>query len=91
MNDLNYPVVDHVEALNGDVVPLLDIPMMSDEKWATCAKEQQKKHPKEYAELLKQMREQPEIYTGMITPIAVDQPGRGPEPGPPLPAQQMKG
>lgn len=30
---MNYPVIGQAEMKSGQVVPLLDIPMMSDEKW----------------------------------------------------------
>lgn len=69
MKSLNYPVVGQVEAPNGDLVPLLDVPMMSDDKYAALAKAQQEKHPEEYAAMLKQMRDHPELYPGMITPL----------------------
>lgn len=35
-----YPVVGVVKRNNGDVLPLVDIPMMSDERWQELAKEQ---------------------------------------------------
>lgn len=69
MSDLKYPVIDQVKGPDGDLVPLLDVPMMSDEKWDKMVKEQQEKHPEEYAEMFKQMREHPELYPGMITPL----------------------
>lgn len=69
MKVLNYPVVDQVKGPDGDLVPLLDIPMMNDEKWHAMAKAQQEKHPVEYAVMLKQMREHPDRYLGMITPL----------------------
>lgn len=37
---MNYPVIGQVEMKSGQVVPLLDIPMMSDEKWQQLAAEQ---------------------------------------------------
>lgn len=69
MSDLKYPVIDQVKGPDGDLVPLLDVPMMSDETWHAQAKAQQEKHPEEYAEMLKRMREHPELYPGMITPL----------------------
>lgn len=69
MTDLKYPVIGQVKGLDGDLVPLLDVPMMSDEKWTAQAKSQQEKHPVEYAVMLKRMREHPELYPGMITPL----------------------
>jgi len=69
MKSLNYSVIDQVKGPDGDLVPLLDVPMMSDDKWHAMAKAQQEKHPEEYAATLKQMREHPELYPGMITPL----------------------
>ncbi len=37
---MNYPVIGQAEMKSGQVVPLLDIPMMSDEKWQQLAQEQ---------------------------------------------------
>ena len=36
---MNYPVIGQVEMKSGQVVPLLDIPMMSDERWQKLAEE----------------------------------------------------
>lgn len=35
-----YPIIEQVERKNGDIVSMLDIPMMSDEKWQRTAEEQ---------------------------------------------------
>lgn len=40
MNILGYPVVGQVEVSPGQTFPLLDVPMMSDEKWQQLAKDQ---------------------------------------------------
>ena len=37
---MNYEVIGQVEMKNGDKVPLLDIPMMSDERWNELAEQQ---------------------------------------------------
>ncbi len=37
---MNYPVIGQVEMKSGQVVPLLDVPMMSGEKWQKLAAEQ---------------------------------------------------
>lgn len=37
---MNYEVIGQVERKNGDKVPLLDIPMMSDERWNELAEQQ---------------------------------------------------
>jgi len=36
---INYPVIGQVERKNGDKIPLIDIPMISDERWQELAKE----------------------------------------------------
>lgn len=36
---LGYSVVGQAERGNGDVVPVLDIPMMSDDRWQQLARE----------------------------------------------------
>lgn len=36
---INYPVIGEVERENGDMVPILDIPMMSDARWQESARE----------------------------------------------------
>lgn len=37
---MNYPVIGQVEMKCGQIVPLIDIPLMSDEKWQQLAGEQ---------------------------------------------------
>lgn len=37
---MNYEVIGQVEMKNGNKVPLLDIPMMSDERWNELAERQ---------------------------------------------------
>lgn len=37
MNVFSYPVIKNIEIRPGMIVPLLDIPMMSDEKWNELA------------------------------------------------------
>lgn len=37
---MNYKVIGQVEMSNGNVVPLLDIPQMSDERWNELAEQQ---------------------------------------------------
>ncbi len=36
---LNYPVVGHAKTSIGEIIPILDIPMMSDERWEQLARE----------------------------------------------------
>lgn len=40
VNGQDYKVIGQVEMSNGNVVPLLDIPMMSDERWNELAQQQ---------------------------------------------------
>lgn len=37
---MNYEVIRQIEMKNGDNVPLLNIPMMSDERWNELAEQQ---------------------------------------------------
>ena len=37
-----YPVMDMVEVENGVTLPLVDIPMMSDEKWVELTRKNKK-------------------------------------------------
>lgn len=37
MNAFSYPIIKNIEIMPKVVVPLLDIPMMSDEKWNELA------------------------------------------------------
>lgn len=39
MTILGYPVIGHVETEEGRTYPLVDIPMMDDERWQELAKE----------------------------------------------------
>ena len=34
----DYPVTGHIEISNGEVVPIVDVPMMSDEEWNRSAR-----------------------------------------------------
>lgn len=36
---MNYPVIGQVKSKSGAVYPVLDIPMMSDERWRELARE----------------------------------------------------
>ena len=40
VNGQDYKVIGQVEMSNGNVVPLLDIPMMSDERWNELVQQQ---------------------------------------------------
>lgn len=46
MKMISYPVIDNIEISPGVIVPLLDIPMMSDERWNELAA-QSKNHSKQ--------------------------------------------
>lgn len=37
---MNYPVIGRVKLKSGQIFPLVDIPMMSDERWEELAREQ---------------------------------------------------
>lgn len=39
MNKFGYPIIGTIETNNGAKLPLLDIPMMSDERWQELATE----------------------------------------------------
>ncbi len=48
INGVSYPVIGQVERENGETVPMLDIPMMSDEKWNRMCEEGARKHFREH-------------------------------------------
>lgn len=39
VNGFDFPVISNVEISPGTTIPMLDIPMMSDEKWHEMARE----------------------------------------------------
>lgn|GEM_PF-3638679 len=51
------------------LIPVLNIPMMSDEKWKEITEKDHRERPELYAELYKNMREHPEQFPGMVTPL----------------------
>lgn len=53
INSNEYPVIDMVKSrLLGKDIPLLDIPMMSDERWNEIAAKQKKKSPQSSIEYI---------------------------------------
>lgn len=48
INGVSYPVIGQVKRKNGETVPMLDIPMMSDEKWNKMCEENARKHFREW-------------------------------------------
>ena len=45
---MRFPVIGQVERKNGDIVPLIEINMMSDERWQQLAAESAVKHFREW-------------------------------------------
>ena len=71
VNGFDFPVICEVEVSAGVAVPLLDIPMMSDEKWQQSARENAVRnyimaHGKEPANVEEAVREQHEFIRQVI-------------------------
>ena len=71
VNGFDFPVIRDVEISPGIAVPMLDIPMMSDEKWQQSARENAvhnyiKTHGKEPANMEEAVREQHEFIRQVI-------------------------
>ena len=44
INGASYPITGYVKMKTGEIVPLVDIPMMSDEDWNKRAEELAREH-----------------------------------------------
>lgn len=44
-----YPIIESLEGPDGEHVPVVDVPLMSDVKWQRMALEERLRHPELYA------------------------------------------
>ena len=51
VNVFEYPIIGQVERKNGDMVPLIEINMMSDERWKQLTEESAVKHFRQWYEI----------------------------------------
>lgn len=51
INGKEFPIIGYSKCPDGTYVPLVDIPMMSDERWQQIAMEEREKYPELYAKL----------------------------------------
>ena len=65
-----YSIVEvNQEQSEKHLIPVLNIPMMSDEEWKEMTEQDHRERPELYAELYRKMREHPEQFPGMVPPL----------------------